>query len=70
MEWQPMATAPRDGSVILLANGREVTAGLYGGNAKYPWVVLDNGNPDGTNGWQDGECGPDHWMPMPDQNEA
>ena len=70
--WQPIETAPRDGTCILLADGRTVTARIYDTNGgKYPWLVLDERCSDFTNGWQDVErYGPKFWMPLPPALEA
>lgn len=49
MSWQPIATAPRDGTVILLARAGEVYAGWWSEEVRwtrrpygyYPWQTLD-----------------------------
>jgi hypothetical protein len=77
MEWQPIETAPKDGTVVLLfcpaswdTNGVRV-AFWYPGEVNPP-----DGAPDGDAGWYDDETGshpmtlhyeePTHWMPIPD----
>jgi hypothetical protein len=61
MTWQPIETAPKDGTRVLLANRRYrfVDAGHYWRNAnkRHPrkrWV---------WNGWPRHE--PTHWQPLP-----
>jgi len=70
--WQPIETAPRDGTIILLADRGYVLVGYWGlakgvspagSNKRFPWVTLDETN--GVNSMMDGEFGPDHWMPRP-----
>lgn len=66
-EWQPIETAPRDGTIILLVDGGNQVWGPYAGawvgkNDHYPWVFLDpdielNGMP---------PSGFTHWMPLPE----
>lgn len=70
-EWQPIASAPRDGTVILLAKQRsiptswEVYAGFYDPNdGAFNWQFFDGQNE--LNGWRDDErWGPSHWTAMP-----
>lgn len=69
--WDRIATAPRDGTMIMLAWGRDaVSCGAYSRNDDdlYPWKFLDSQG-DGLpifNGAIDGPYGPTHWAPMPD----
>jgi hypothetical protein len=51
-EWQPIETAPKDGTVVLLSDGKIVKEGHYLGY----WSWLDLA----------GDRVPTHWMPMPD----
>jgi len=71
-QWQPIETAPKDGTCVLLFDGATVTAGIYDANGeKYPWFVLDERDSEFTNGWQDTErYGPEFWMPLPAAPEA
>ena len=75
-EWQPIATAPRDGTWILLAGGG-INYGWDGGDAP-PCVAgqfttyLNGGTVDGhwKFAWYDGGYygeyeDPTHWMPLP-----
>ena len=66
MEWQPIDTAPRDGTRILLAwAGSEVTEGYWmGDSSRNYWGVV---------GWfsidedvlTSRPSRPSHWMPLP-----
>jgi hypothetical protein len=67
--WKPMATAPRDGSNILIRFGRDgVSQAKYVAGTPHPWKFIDTN--DGItwliNHAVDTEYGPTHWMPMPD----
>lgn len=70
-EWQPIETAPKDGTIILVSDKRSVSAAYWGlaprasglVDRNYPWTMLDETN--GLNGWMDGPSGPTHWMPLP-----
>lgn len=69
--WQPIATAPRDGTFILVAgDSGYITTPLrvevcrwyptYRPNSSHPWV--NHANDD----WSDGGSTPPHlWMPLP-----
>ncbi len=78
MEWQPIETAPKDGTWILAINNRRNQAVII-------WRddAFDEGDPDrtrGEGGWihpfttgyrstfWNGGCGsvPTHWMPLPE----
>ena len=53
--WQPMATAPKDGTVVLLMEGRLIACGSWnpGGAFLMPhWMTI-------------GQFTPTHWMPLP-----
>jgi hypothetical protein len=72
MQWQPIESAPKDGSAVLLCDFSE---GTYR-TTEYPSVVVgwwDDGE------WRDmgdiGCCGqynydPTHWMPLPEPPAA
>ena len=70
MEWQPIETAPKDGTEILLTDGAFTHCGRWydKNNPKYPWKFLDFTYrwKDELNGWQDNKYGPTHWMPLPE----
>lgn len=59
MEWQPIETAPRDGtSVLLLGRGGRYADGFwepkaYSGNGCWVWPYV--------------KCEPTNWMPLPGQ---
>lgn len=66
--WRPIATAPRDGTNILLAWGQDgVSQGHYIPGIPHPWKFIDTN--DGItwliNHAVDGPGGPTHWQPMP-----
>lgn len=72
-EWQPIETAPRDGTLIIIAYkvfGRyRVYPASYGVggfvDSDFAWGILDH---DGsTNAVKTGE--PTHWMPLPEPPE-
>lgn len=77
-DWQPIATAPRDGTMILLYDakmGEGPWAGAYNvSDKKYPWMFFDDietintdeGDLVRPNGWPDDHRGPTHWMPLPE----
>ncbi len=74
--WKPMDIAPRDGSVILIHQGKDVYAAYWGlaqdaigagaATKKYPWVFLDPTN--GVNSFSDesAKC----WTEFPDAPPA
>jgi hypothetical protein len=67
--WQPIETAPRDGTNILIRFGRDgVSQAKYVPGTPHPWKFIDTN--DGItwiiNHAVDTEYGPTHWMPMPD----
>lgn len=74
--WQPIETAPRDGTTIVMWDGDgglrdRVVVGAYDALAKHPWRFLDN--PFRLTGVEhdgDGMCNaflgePTHWRPLP-----
>ena len=63
-DWQPIETAPKDGTEILIASDCFVEAAYWEGkDSLYPWVTLDGQHV--TNGRQEGIYGPTHWQPLP-----
>jgi hypothetical protein len=73
-EWQPIETAPKDGTVVLLCRvtgrrGPEVHPGAWCpdevGDGDYPWLFWEklNASQVKPNGW-DADI-PTHWMPLP-----
>ena len=68
--WQPIETAPRDGTHILIAFGEDAVAqGVYtrDDSDPHPWKFIDQqqkGVPI-FNGARDDNYGPTHWMPLP-----
>lgn len=80
MEWQPIETAPKDGTIIIVTDGKTVAASsfcpqLHG--KEYPWAFVDNFT-SGPNGCCDNEDGERvisnafskdyviYWMPLPE----
>lgn len=75
-QWQPIETAPKDGSEILLSNGREVAQGWWMHKESFTIEhrdldgrYLGQTEDDGYTGWFDHNGGmqpdPTHWMPLP-----
>ena len=62
MQWQPIETAPKDGTVIILFDGKSVWAGRWIGHSYYPWVAIDN-HIYGPRGLKAKDV--THWMPLP-----
>ncbi len=78
--WQPIETAPKDGTRILMADGKLFTAGRWaksiwtpGGrwSTDYPIAFLEDDeetvNHDG--GFDNEVDHPTHWMPLPEPPE-
>jgi hypothetical protein len=63
-QWEPIDTAPHDGTHIVLSDGEVVTVGRYLENGR--WF---GANADPTDYW-DGELYPTHWMPLPTPPEG
>ena len=73
-QWQPIETAPKDGTNIILTDGKRVTVGNWHREKPYIHEYRDvAGNyagqdeSDGFDGWVDWSGGitPAHWMPLP-----
>jgi hypothetical protein len=58
--WEPIETAPKDGTEILVETSDGVTIGAYGKDGPIYWLVPN---------YQDQEdrdlCSPTHWRPLP-----
>lgn len=75
-DWQPIETAPKDGTrVDLWTGGRRVTGAFYKDDGWTVWVrwVRDKrqtsgGLPTGTHRYT-GVDSPTHWMPLPEPPE-
>ena len=77
-EWQPIETAPRDGTVILFYGEGCVCAGWFGNDFRpFPWAFVDDTR-ESLVGCCDKEMTgrvhvngypldtPTHWMPLPE----
>lgn len=67
--WQPIETAPRDGTIVLIgAAGKvpRVYAAAWAGDADFPWTIFDGSHE--SDGWHD--SGPTHWMSLPAAPDA
>lgn len=74
--WQPISTAPKDGTNVILTNGKEVAQGWWLYEEPYIREIrdedgryIDQHESDGFDGWLDCDGGmqpdPTHWMPLP-----
>ena len=66
MEWQPIETAPKDGSHILLGNETLSSVGSWLSDMDYG---AEYEGQLGVAGWwclDSNDCQPTHWMPKPD----
>ena len=64
-QWQPIETAPKDGTNILLVNrAGNVATGLWQGNGEYEGWWLRGGNRPNT--FFNHHYGPSYWMPLPE----
>ena len=72
-DWQPIETAPKDGSVILLFRTKKQTRTIYPArwaealDPSYPWQVLCAYH--GDNFLLD-DCHMTHWMSLPEPPEG
>lgn len=69
-DWQPIETAPRGGTEILLCRGDRVTSGSYfGGDTPFEPDVAEREDWDSCwTSWDGGflvDCPPTHWHPLP-----
>lgn len=75
-DWRPIESAPKDGTAILLTNGKDVAEGHWffeeGGTTEYRDLdgrYIGQTDSDGYDGWMDWDGGmqpdPTHWMPLP-----
>lgn len=61
-DWQPIETAPRDGTYILAwfsIHEHQVVA-------FYTYTQLGKGRWETKDGWSDFDSEPTHWMPLPE----
>ena len=66
MEWQPIETAPKDGTDVLVWDGEVRTLSHWGKSAHVPlygWLALVFADPCDLNLLRDQ---PTHWMPLPE----
>ena len=67
--WQPIETAPRDGTNVLVRFGSDgASQGKYIPGLPHPWQFIDTNNGISwlINHAVDAPGGPSHWMPLPD----
>lgn len=72
-EWQPIHTAPTDGTVVILYGDSLIAAGWYDPHGNYGWCFLDDPEVQFDddkdyivpNAWLK-KSGPSHWMPLPE----
>ncbi|HDS1140107.1 TPA: hypothetical protein QDZ75_004184 [Stenotrophomonas maltophilia] len=80
-QWQPIETAPKDGTAILLTNGKDVAEGHWYfeecGTTEHRDLdgrYIDQTESEGYDGWLDWDGGmqpdPTHWMPRPSPPEV
>jgi hypothetical protein len=79
--WQPISTAPKDGTQMILTNGAVVAQGWWEHQEPYSREqrdidghYIDQQEHDGFDGWLDCEGGmqpdPTHWQPLPAAPQA
>lgn len=79
MRWQPIETAPRDGTRILLCEGEHVGTGLFSAWQRHPdgtVIGLEESSREFPDEYQDtwewspsdgpSHASPSHWMPLPE----
>ena len=73
MEWKPIETAPKDGTEILITDGRDMIVACWTKNGR---SFRDESFGEKADGWSaplDGYVGglddATHWMPLPDLPE-
>jgi len=80
MKWEPIETAPKDGTIIIIARGVDVAPGWFSsGMDGVEWRFLDDASESiegccdrelrgrvAPNGWLRESGGPTHWMPLPE----
>lgn len=65
-EWQPIETAPKDGTRVLLGRAEWVEIGRWLANSRaYRGAPLGTWMDDADNGGPEGHDWPTHWMPLP-----
>lgn len=69
MQWQPIETAPKDGT-RLLAYWPPVFGGDNAGCATTWWVVTSSGLFGWESPWEYADREPTHWMPLPEPPRA
>ena len=66
--WQPIESAPKDGTVILLSDGNSTEAGWWvPDDINYPWIFADPRFSGNTNAFAAKYA--THWMPLPEPPE-
>jgi hypothetical protein len=65
MEWQPIKTAPRDGTYIIASDGNVTTITTWGKTSHVPiygWLLVAWGDPQDADLLRQNLT---HWMPLP-----
>lgn len=63
-EWQPIETAPKDGTAILVWFEPEVWDVVFWSSQRQQWCQGTGGW--GSDRWSDADAEGAHWMPLPD----
>jgi hypothetical protein len=72
MEWQDIATVPKDGTPFWFKKAGKEYLGFWighkDGHSEYPWGFIDPNTDDGVNAFR-AEYGPESWMPVSPPNK-
>jgi len=69
--WQPIESAPRDGTLIVLGRWygpprrwERAVGYWFDRDERFPWRFIDPSSDDGINGYRSGPWGPSHWCEL------